>query len=85
MKDLDIENYLDLCYVCGGTGINPNDSKHDKCPKCDGNRILNHFSISFEINVPYRSEHRREENKQMILHHIGEIEKILGVVNIKEK
>lgn len=50
----------------------------------DGCRVVSHFSVYYNVNVPYRSEDDMANNERMILHHMGEIKKILGV-NIKEK
>ena len=83
MKELELESYLSLCPVCNGTGNNPSNKKY-KCVCCDGCRVVSHFSISYDVNVPYRSEDDMANNERMILHHMGEIKKILGV-NIKEK
>lgn len=78
MKETGIESYLDLCPVCGGTGNNPRDKKH-KCVYCDGCRVISHFSISCDVDVPYRSEDDIANNKRTILHNIREMKKILGV------
>lgn len=79
MKDLEFESNLELCPVCGGTGNNPNNEKY-KCARCDGCRIINHFSISYDIIVPYRNEEDRANNERAILHYIGATKKSLGVI-----
>ena len=78
MKELELESHLNLCPVCGGTGNDPSDKKH-KCVYCDGCRVISHFSISYDVDVPYRSEDDIANNKRTILHNIRGMKKVLGV------
>lgn len=55
------ENTLQLCDVCGGTGIDEYNSENI-CPNCKGLKILNHFKIEFEFDIPYRDEETRNDN-----------------------
>ena len=75
MKELELESYyLNLCPICGGTGNDPSD-KTRRCVCCDGCGVVSHFSIYYDVNVLYRIEN----NKRTILHHMGEMKRILGV------
>lgn len=56
------ENTLRLCDFCGGTGVDSND-KHNFCAACMGLKVLNHFKIEVEFNVPYRDEETRYANE----------------------
>ena len=78
MKELELKSHLNLCPVCGGTGNDPSDKKH-KCVYCDGCRVISHFSISYDVDVPYRSEDDIANNKRTILHNIREMKRVLGV------
>ena len=78
MKELELKSHLNLCPVCGGTGNDPSDKKH-KCVYCDGCRVMSHFSLSYDVDVPYRSEDDMTNNERTILHHMGEMKRILGV------
>ena len=40
VEDALKRNYLELCDLCNGTGVNPNDKTY-KCPKCGGLRVVN--------------------------------------------
>lgn len=71
-----IDSKIELCPVCGGTGINPCDSKY-KCIECGGNRVVNHFKISMNFIIPYADDTVKNEN--IILHHIEEMKKDLGL------
>ena len=55
------ENTLRLCDFCGGTGVDIRDI-HNYCPNCKGLKVLNHFKIEVEFNIPYRDEETRDAN-----------------------
>ena len=71
-----VDSEIELCPVCGGTGINPLDSKC-KCIKCGGNRVVNHFKISMEFIIPYANDTMK--NKDIILYHIEKMKRNLGI------
>ena len=56
------ENTLRLCDFCGGTGVDSRD-KHNVCLNCKGFKVLNHFKIEVEFNIPYRDEETRYANE----------------------
>jgi len=56
------ENTLRLCDFCGGTGVDSRD-KHNVCLNCKGLKVLNHFKIEVEFNIPYRDEETRYANE----------------------
>lgn len=53
------ENTLRLCDFCGGTGVDSR-NKYNVCPNCKGLKVLNHFKIEVEFNIPYRNEETRD-------------------------
>ena len=55
------ENTLRLCDFCGGTGVDRYDSSN-VCTNCKGLRVVNHFKIEFEFDIPYRNEETRDAN-----------------------
>ena len=71
-----VDSEIELCPVCGGTGINPLDIKC-KCIKCGGNRVVNHFKISMEFIIPYAND--TIKNKDIILYHIEKMKRNLGI------
>ena len=73
------ENRLEICDMCGGTGIKP-DNPNRYCLKCHGAKIMNHFTICFDVDVPYINENQRKEQKEMILNNIIKIYKALGML-----
>ena len=73
-----IKSHLNLCPICGGTGNDPSDKKH-KCVYCDGCRVMSHFIISYDVDVPYRSEDDIANKKRTMLHNIREMKRVLGV------
>jgi len=72
IEDTLKKNYLQLCDKCNGTGNNPSD-KSDICPKCKGMKILNHFRVFFDVDVPYTNEIDRHDNAYMILDEVRTI------------
>ena len=78
VEDAIKKNYLELCDLCNGTGVNPNDKTY-KCPKCGGLKVVNHFRVFFEVDVPYTNEIDRHDNAYMILDNVRTIYDNLGL------
>ena len=75
MRSLDgvvKKNELVLCDICGGTGLNINDTSMN-CPKCNGLRIINRFTTEFTIDIPYTNERDRNEIEYKIRNNVVDI------------
>jgi len=73
------KNELVLCNICGGTGLNINDTSRN-CPKCNGLRIINRVTTEFTIDIPYTNEKDRNENWYKIFNGVADILKSLHVL-----
>ena len=61
------------------TTINNGNDDGYKCPKCGGLRVVNHFRVFFEVDVPYTNETDRHDNAYMILDNVRTIYDNLGL------
>ena len=79
IKDVIQKNGLKICPVCGGTGANPKNNAI-YCYECGGLKVVNHFKVCLEVDIPYTNETDRGDNEYMIRDEISTIYNNLGVL-----
>lgn len=77
INDVITKKFLKICPSCGGTGVDRNDSGV-LCKTCEGQRVVIHFAVEFNFEVPFYSEYSREKTSQEIKDRIAKLYEDLG-------